>query len=436
VRHLGDAASSLRADSLCSKVSAVNYVPTTDLRGLREETIRRLRQMMLPAHWQSQPLGVGSPVSVSANGARTASPVKAQANGSVCTAQSAAARQTDSEKQMRSLMDAHKPTGIASPEAVAAGPGGGIIRLESSDSGGVEGVMTTNTSPRHSPRNIGLGPVMYGAGNDDHAKTPSNTRPSQALVNGGAHAQTPLSRPPRPPATVANVSPGGGAGTGRGKMDAPEKRTPTMPKLPLAALNQSPSDTGNGSGGVGMGYTAVSTDQTPWRIVSGGGGDGRRSPGAQMYKAMTPRTEIRRHMQGKSTATSVKRPQASPSLFGSHRSSPRTDDWAQVSPSALGARGDVSASRTQRSSSPIPGDVTQHNSAQKAGSSDMKARMDPSVTPAGNGKPSPSVLGTGQRGTWVASSAGGTRMKFDDKKIGFLTGVETGVTAMRGAAGW
>ena len=402
-----------------------------------------LRQMMLPAHWQSQPLGVDSPASVSVNGARAASSVKAQANGSVYTAQSAAARQTDSEKQMRFLMDAHKPTGIASPEAVAAvaaGPGGGTIRLESSDSGGVEGVMTTNTSPRNSPRNIGLGPVMYGAGNDDDAKTPSSVRPSQALVHGGAHAQTPLSRPPRPPVAFANVSPGAGAGTGRGKMDAPEKRTPTMPKLPLAAINQSPGATGNGNGGVGMDYTAVSTDQTPWRIVGGGGGgggDGRRSPGAQMYKAMTPRTEIRRHMQGKSTATSVKRPQASPSVFGSHRSSPRTDDW-QVSPSPLGvgARGDLSASRTQRSSSPIPDDVTQHNSAQKAGSFDLKARMDPSVTPAGNRKPSPSVLGTGQRGTWVASSAGGTRMKFDDKKIGFLTGVETGVTAMRGAAGW
>jgi len=37
---------------------------------------------------------------------------------------------------------------------------------------------------------------------------------------------------------------------------------------------------------------------------------------------------------------------------------------------------------------------------------------------------------------WVASSAGGARFNFDDKKSGFLTGVDSGVTAMRGAAGW
>jgi hypothetical protein len=36
----------------------------------------------------------------------------------------------------------------------------------------------------------------------------------------------------------------------------------------------------------------------------------------------------------------------------------------------------------------------------------------------------------------VASSAGGARFNFDDKKSGFLTGVDSGVTAMRGAAGW
>ena len=37
---------------------------------------------------------------------------------------------------------------------------------------------------------------------------------------------------------------------------------------------------------------------------------------------------------------------------------------------------------------------------------------------------------------WVASSAGGARFNFDDKKSGFLTGVDSGVTAMRGARGW
>ena len=37
---------------------------------------------------------------------------------------------------------------------------------------------------------------------------------------------------------------------------------------------------------------------------------------------------------------------------------------------------------------------------------------------------------------WVASAAGGARFNFDEKKSGFLTGVDSGVTAMRGAAGW
>ena len=38
--------------------------------------------------------------------------------------------------------------------------------------------------------------------------------------------------------------------------------------------------------------------------------------------------------------------------------------------------------------------------------------------------------------THTHTHTGGPRFSYDDKKSGFLTGVETGVTAMRGAAGW
>lgn len=238
-------------------------------------------------------------------------------------------------------------------------------------------------------------------------------------------------------------------------MPPPEKRPPAlMPKLPLAALSEGLVEPSSGSGGVGGGYTSANAAQAPLRIVGGeaytgyprqpgvggggGGSDGRRSPSGQMYKAMTPRTEIRRHMQGKSAVKSVKRPQASPLPFnGSQGPSPRTDDWVQMSPGGAAALGgDAPASRTQRSSSPTPGDAAPQPSAHTPVSAEMKAWMDPSASPSSKRKVPPSVLGSGQRGTWVASSAGGARMKYDDKKLGFLTGVETGVTAMRGAAGW
>jgi hypothetical protein len=442
VRQLGNVSSSLRANSVCSKVSAVDYVPTTDLRRLREETIVAFRRMMMPAHWISAP-GASSPAGGLANGATAVPAAGFQTSSFTRPAQTSPQLQ---DKHLRTLREA----GVAAPEGVAAGGSGGSnVRVESSDSGGVEGVMTTNTSPRVSPRNIGLGPLLYGAGNSEPAALAANVRSPQALAEGGSN--TPLSRPPLHPMMTSNGSPLGGAGAGSGSMPPPEKRPQALlPKLPLAALNEGLAEPSSGSGGVGGGYSAANAAQSPWRIVGGeayasyatqqaggGGGDGRRSPSAQMYKAMTPRTEIRRHMQGKSTAKSVRRQQASPSLFGSHGPSPRAEGWVQMTPASAAARaGDASASRAQRSSSPSLGDAASQPSAHTPSSSEMKAWMDPSVTPASKRKVPPSVLGSGQRGTWVASSAGGARMKYEDKKVGFLTGVETGVTAMRGAAGW
>eukprot|EP00277_Geminigera_cryophila_P001339 CAMPEP_0179426022 /NCGR_PEP_ID=MMETSP0799-20121207/12503_1 /TAXON_ID=46947 /ORGANISM="Geminigera cryophila, Strain CCMP2564" /LENGTH=277 /DNA_ID=CAMNT_0021200719 /DNA_START=29 /DNA_END=862 /DNA_ORIENTATION=+ len=156
---------------------------------------------------------------------------------------------------------------------------------------------------------------------------------------------------------------------------------------------------------------------------------------------MTPRTENRRHMQGKSSATSsaLKRPLFPPSVPSRRGPSPRTDEWIQLQNTDLPAN-----MPAQRSRTPIPGGrLNRHGERdtnkgpdRRVVSSDPKPCIEPSNATMSNGRESPSVLGGTQRGTWVASSAGGPRFSYDDKKSGFLTGVETGVTAMRGAAGW
>ena len=127
--------------------------------------------------------------------------------------------------------------------------------------------------------------------------------------------------------------------------------------------------------------------------------------------AMTPRTEVRRHMQGRSAAAVRKERAASPAC-GQYI-------WGHpYEPLSLSNHVHGGTRADQRAT---PSPVTDASVA---------TTMEPIK---GNSASAQAVVG---RGTWVASSAGGPRAAYQAKKSDFLWGVENGVTAMRGAAGW
>ena len=127
--------------------------------------------------------------------------------------------------------------------------------------------------------------------------------------------------------------------------------------------------------------------------------------------AMTPRTEVRRHMQGRSAAAVRKERAASPAC-GQYI-------WGHpYEPLSLSNHVHGGTRADQRAT---PSPVTDASVA---------TTMEPIK---GNSASAQAVVG---RGTWVASSAGGPRAAYQAKKSDFLLGVENGVTAMRGAAGW
>ena len=130
--------------------------------------------------------------------------------------------------------------------------------------------------------------------------------------------------------------------------------------------------------------------------------------------AMTPRTEVRRHMQGRSAAAVRKERAASPACGQYIWGHP----YEQLSLSNH-VHGDHGGTRADQRATPSP--VTDASVA---------TTMEPIK---GNSASAQAVVG---RGTWVASSAGGPRAAYQAKKSDFLWGVENGVTAMRGAAGW
>jgi hypothetical protein len=180
VRSLEDSASPLRANALYSKVASAKYLPTCDLRNLHKDTVITLRNMMEPSNW---------PHANATTSANNNSAAPADANtlklppGAPNSSKSTAVTGRGAEGTLE--------------EAELGVLGDGRLGSGSSNVGGY---LTTETSPRNSPRSLGLGPLQYGS------STPASPAKDRGAGGGGARPRNPLQHSlPGPLQHYANI---------------------------------------------------------------------------------------------------------------------------------------------------------------------------------------------------------------------------------------
>ena len=245
--------------------------------------------------------------------------------------------------------------------------------------------VQTNSTWR-SPRSIGLGPMRYPASGDDSFESGAvlSMQPGHDVAKKLEQIREVESATRGPPQVL---TPKGTSHAESIALEATQSATGASPTL--QSLHSPHGVLGS-----------MSSARSAANCIRGGEIGTRRF-------AMTPRTEVRRHMQGRSAAAVRKERAASPA----YGQSPHPYEPLALSNHVYG--GTRAHQRTTQS--PVT-------------DASVATTMEPI-----QGSSAQALVG---RGTWVASSAGGPRAAYQAKKMDFLLGVENGVTAMRGAAGW